>query len=142
MTDAERRAAVDLVAAELGMSAAGVEALVRLIASPVPSVTAQRELVDAAEVARRFGRSRGWVYDNAGALGAVRLGDGPRPRLAFDPDRVAAYIAQQLEEAPATPTTVSQPRRRRRREEQSTSGVPLLPIGPAGRTVDPVHANH
>ena len=46
-------------------------------------------LVDAAEIARLHGKTRSWVYEHAGELGAVRLGSGPRPRLAFSPARVA-----------------------------------------------------
>jgi hypothetical protein len=48
--------------------------------------------IDAATVARRFGVSAQWVRENAERLGAVRLGDGPRPRLRFDPNRVAEVL--------------------------------------------------
>jgi hypothetical protein len=41
------------------------------------------ELIDARELANRIGRSRDWVYGNAGQLGAIRLGNGTRPRLGF-----------------------------------------------------------
>lgn len=37
----------------------------------------QRELVDAVELARRFGMERSWVYSHAIELGAVKLGNGP-----------------------------------------------------------------
>lgn len=50
---------------------------------------AREDLIDAAEVARRLGLSRGTVYDRADELGAVRLGEGPRARLRFDPSRLA-----------------------------------------------------
>ena len=46
-------------------------------------------LVDAAEIARLHGKTRSWVYEHAGELGAVRLGSGRRPRLGFSPVRVA-----------------------------------------------------
>lgn len=49
-------------------------------------------MLSAAEVAELFGVSRRWVYDNAEALGARRLGAGARPRLRFDPDEVAERI--------------------------------------------------
>jgi hypothetical protein len=42
-------------------------------------------LLTAAQVAARFNVDRGWVYAHAEQLGVVRLGDGPRPRLRFDP---------------------------------------------------------
>jgi hypothetical protein len=43
-------------------------------------------LMDAEQLARRFGLTRAWVYENAGRLGAIPLSDGPRPRLRFDPE--------------------------------------------------------
>jgi hypothetical protein len=46
------------------------------------------ELVDAAAVARLLGVSRGTVYAKADELGAVRLGNGKKPRLRFDPSRL------------------------------------------------------
>ena len=49
-------------------------------------------MLSAAEVAELFGVSRRWVYENAEALGAGRLGSGARPRLRFDPDEVAERI--------------------------------------------------
>jgi integrase len=47
-------------------------------------------LLTAADVAWRFNVDRSWVYAHARELGVVRIGDGPRPRLRFDP----AVIAQ------------------------------------------------
>ena len=49
-------------------------------------------LIDAAEAARRLGVSRRTVYEKAEELGAVRLGEGPRARLRFDPARLAAWL--------------------------------------------------
>src|SRR5680860_1495753 len=46
----------------------------------------KRELVDAAELARRFGIERSWVYTHAIELGAIRLGNGTNPRLRFAPE--------------------------------------------------------
>jgi hypothetical protein len=46
----------------------------------------RRELVGAAELARRLGVDRSWIYTHAIELGAVKLGDGPRARLRFDPE--------------------------------------------------------
>jgi hypothetical protein len=53
-----------------------------------PVAAAHERLVSAAEIARRFGVSRAWVYENADQLGAVRLGRGARPRLRFAPEKV------------------------------------------------------
>jgi len=46
-------------------------------------------LADAEEIARAYGVTAGYVRANAARLGAVRIGDGPRPRLRFDPEIVA-----------------------------------------------------
>ena len=50
---------------------------------------AQDGLLSAAQVAGRLGVERSWVYDHAEELGVVRLGEGPRPRLRFDPAIIA-----------------------------------------------------
>jgi hypothetical protein len=60
-------------------------------------------LVDAAVVAERLGVSRGWVYRHADALGAVRLGTGPRARMRFDLAR-AVEAAASLGEPVARPS--------------------------------------
>ena len=46
-------------------------------------------MLTAAQVAARFNVDRGWVYAHAAELGVVRLGEGPRARLRFDPAVVA-----------------------------------------------------
>jgi hypothetical protein len=53
-------------------------------------------LVDASEVARMAGRTRRWVYEHAGVLGAVPLGGGERPRLGFHPARVREYLSRDV----------------------------------------------
>jgi hypothetical protein len=63
------------------------------------SAPAGEEWIDAREVARRSGFSRAWVYENAGRLGAVRVGDGRRPRLRFS----ARVVAEALRERPPEP---------------------------------------
>jgi hypothetical protein len=80
------------------------------------------QLIDAAAVALMLGVTRGWVYEHATELGAVRLGSGTRPRLRFDPLRVGLALEEGL---------ASGPRRRppqRFRRSVSTSEVELLPI--------------
>jgi hypothetical protein len=42
------------------------------------------EIIPASEVSRRWGVQRRWVYEHREELGAIPLGDGPRPRLRFD----------------------------------------------------------
>lgn len=51
------------------------------------------QVLSADEVAERVGRSRSWVYSHRAELGAVSLGDGPRSRVGFPSERVAAYLA-------------------------------------------------
>jgi hypothetical protein len=77
------------------------------------------ELIDASELAKRLNRSRDYVYENATALGALRLGDGPRPRLLFPwPLRqVEGQIAAIEKNGVAAPRTRRQP-----------TNVGLLPI--------------
>ena len=83
----------------------------------------------AAEVARRFRISPEWVRENAERLGALRLGDGPRPRLRFDPERVAEELSARpvrgRSDAPDRPPE-RVPRRRRSRGSGKRTG--LLPV--------------
>jgi hypothetical protein len=83
-------------------------------------------LVDAAEIARLHGKTRSWVYEHAGELGAVRLGSGPRPRLAFSPTRVAERLEKV--DKPATAPLPEAPQPRRRRAGRTASGAPLLHV--------------
>jgi hypothetical protein len=46
-----------------------------------------------SQVAARYHVSRSWAYAHQRELGAMRLGDGPRARLRFDPKVVADAIA-------------------------------------------------
>lgn len=59
---------------------------------PGPAASGERKMLSAAEVSRLWGVSRRWVYDHAEALGARRLGAGPRPRLRFDREEVAERL--------------------------------------------------
>jgi len=96
----------------------------------------KRELVDAAELARRFGIERSWVYSHAIELGAVKLGSGPKPRLRFDPQTAARVLRKVGEESAADP-----PARSGKRAGQPSvsggSGVRLLPIRGSGENEPP-----
>ena len=83
-------------------------------------------LVDAAEIARIHGKTRSWVYQHAGELGAIRLGAGSRPRLGFSPARVAAALtaAQRVEQ----PERTAPSKPRRQRNAGSRSPATLLPV--------------
>jgi hypothetical protein len=91
-------------------------AVVELLTNTPPA----GRLVDAAEVADLLGVARSWVYDNAERLGAVRIGDGNRPRLRFDVERaLTAWRDREPEPEP-------QPEPPRRRATTTTAA--LLPI--------------
>lgn len=85
-------------------------------------------LIDAAEVARRFGVTRSWAYDHADALGAIRLGNGTRPRLRFNPERVAQALAAGRRAEPEPQPVPPRPRRARQRDGFTPSGAPLLDV--------------
>lgn len=72
-----------------------------------PSPEPGSACLTVSQVAARYRVSRSWVYAHQRELGAMRLGDGPRARLRFDPKVVAEAIAafdrsQKPEESPAT----------------------------------------
>lgn len=105
---------------ELDLDAGGIELLAariaRLVAeqlahTPAEPSHAERRLLTATEVSQWWGVRRAWVYAHAAELGAVRIGDGERPRLRFDPDRVEDYL-RSPGSAPAT-AQASPPRKRR-----------------------------
>lgn len=85
-------------------------------------------LVDAAEIARLHGKSRSWVYEHAGELGAVRLGSGPRPRLGFARARAAEGLERVDKPATVSPPEPPKPRRRHHRAGRTASGAPLLHV--------------
>jgi len=85
------------------------------------------ELMDAEQLARRFGLTRAWVYENAGKLGAIPLSDGPRPRLRFDPEVAAQALRNRRRRNEPVPVT-DMPRPRPTRRRRTPSTVPLLPI--------------
>jgi hypothetical protein len=69
----------------------------------------------AAEVSEWWGLRRGWVYQHATELGAIRIGDGERPRLRFDPDKVADYLEQPPQPSSRPPCPADGHARRSRR---------------------------
>jgi hypothetical protein len=82
-------------------------------------------LVDARALALELGVARDWVYANAGRLGGVRLGEGPRARLRFDVERAREALS---ESAPGVTVSADrpEPRRRGRPRRQALSGVKLI----------------
>jgi hypothetical protein len=88
---------------ELRLDAAVIEVLALRVAellanqlpTPPSATGAPGRLLSATEVSEWWGVSRGWVYEHATELGAIRIGDGERPRLRFDPEQVARRLQQQ-----------------------------------------------
>lgn len=102
-----------------------VEAVAVRVVALLADTPAAGRLVDAATLAGILGVSRAWIYDNAELLDPVRLGDGDRPRLRFDPAVArAAWKARDPEPAP-------EPAPRAPRRRTPRADVALLPI--AGR---------
>jgi hypothetical protein len=104
-----------------------VERLADLVAARVAELLLSgrdgRDLIDAAEVARRFGVSRDYVYQHADELGAIRVGTGSRPRLRFNPATVKERFARS-----AVRDTGPEPLRKDRRPVRSRGQIPLLPV--------------
>lgn len=67
---------------------ADVEAIAVRVAHRLGASERAGELIDTAGVASMLGLSPEWVRDHAGGLGALRVGDGPRGQLRFDPRSV------------------------------------------------------
>ncbi len=100
------------------------------------------ELIDAAELASRLGRSRDYVYAHAEYFGGQRVGDGPRPRLLFRWSAALAAAdprsARERSERAVEPVTTG-PRRRRRAGTEATSAR-LLPVRGAAPPSEPGEA--
>jgi hypothetical protein len=115
------------VGRDLAMDPARLHALAREVAKLIGRDEPIDGLLTARQVATRFNVDRSWVYALAQELGVIRIGDGPRPRLRFDP----AVVAQRVLARPAIAAVPQHPWHRR-------VGAPLLPIKPSRerRTLD------
>lgn len=96
----------------------------------------KRELVDAAELARRFGIERSWVYTHAIELGAIKLGNGAKPRLRFDPE-VAARVLRRVDGKPVADPPARSGKRAGQPPRRAASDVRLLPIRGEGEENPP-----
>lgn len=126
-----------MASARIKLDPPTVEAIARRVVEILEQRGLQsRELVDAAELARRFGIERSWVYSHAIELGAVKLGSGPKPRLRFDP-QIAARVLRRAGEQ----TTADPPARSGKRADRPSAGggseVRLLPIRGEGENEPP-----
>ena len=86
-------------------------------------------LLTVAAVAQEFGVSTDWVYANAGRLGAIRLGSGPRARLRFERATIADRIAKVASHAARERSSQRAKRRRVLREGADGDLLPILGSG-------------
>jgi hypothetical protein len=96
----------------------------------------KRKLVDAGELARRFGIERSWVYSHAIELGAVKLGNGTKPRLRFDPE-VAARVLRRVDGKPVADPPARSGKRAGQPPRRAASDIRLLPIRGEGEESPP-----
>lgn len=113
-----------------------VELLAHRLAPQPSSSQRSRGLLSAAQVSEWCGVSRGWVYTHAAELGAVRIGDGERPRLRFDPD----LVVERLDRPPPTPSPGAQTRTRARRSPRIRGDSRRLAFS-ADPELSSLHAN-
>lgn len=76
------------------ITSADLDAIAAAVAERVKPDPVPQHLT-VAQLAERLAVSATWVYENAGALGAVRLGDGKRATLRFPASAIARYLDQQ-----------------------------------------------
>lgn len=99
--------------------------LARFIAKELEALHGlQPALLTAADVAKQYGLSRGWVYKHARELGGERMGTGPKARLRFRSREVQARLNELQANGDEAP---------RRGPSGRRQPVELLPIGPARR---------
>jgi hypothetical protein len=72
-----------------------VEAVARRVAELIhrEGTSPSQRLVDAATLAIELGVERSWIYEHAAVLRPIRLGNGPKARLRFDPHVVRKLLA-------------------------------------------------
>ncbi len=126
-----------MASARIKLDPQAVEAIARRVVEILEQRGLQsRKLVDATELARRLGIERSWVYSHAIELGAVKLGNGPKPRLRFDPQIAARVLRRAGEQTTADPPARSGTRADRP-PAGGGSGVRLLPIRCPGENEPP-----
>jgi len=113
----------------IALDAPTIEAIARRVVELLDrrGLAGGSELVDAAELARRLGIERSWVYTHAIELGAVKLGSGRKPRLRFDP-QIAARVLHRIGEVPAADPPARSGERAGQPQRRGGSEVRLLPV--------------
>lgn len=127
------------VAAPFDATSSNVEqlaaALAPMIAEHVADACLPR-IVDAAGLAEYLHVSRDVIYANADRLGAIRLGDGERPRLRFvlDAEAVRSWTARSDGGKSQARDPARSAGARRSTARPSGKSPDLLPIGPTERS--------
>jgi hypothetical protein len=118
-------ALADLVAERLAQFVAGVPQT-----SPAPSP--RGGLVTAAVLAERLGVTADTVRAHADALGAVRIGEGPKPRLRFDLEQaLSAWATRDRNRVPhPTESPVAERRTPRRRSRATRPAAQRVSVPP------------
>lgn len=130
----------EMASTRIKLDPQAVEAIARRVVEILERRGLQgRELVDAAELARRFGIERSWVYLHAIELGAVKLGTGLKPRLRFDP-QIAARVLRKVGDGSAADPPARSGKRAGQPSGSGRSGVRLLPIHGRGENDPPLAA--
>ena len=95
---------------------------------PAEEITASpNKLLTPAELAQVLDVSRAFVYEHSAALGAIRVGDGERPRLLFDLELARGRLVALADRNGSKPPEPAKPTRSRKRRRPSTD-APLLEI--------------
>lgn len=106
------------------------EAVTRHLAAASGPPTAR--LLQTRELAAALGRTPGWVRSHASELGAIRLGEGPKPRLLFElevaRERLASCSAPR--ESSGSQTGMQKPSSRRGTRRAMGTSAELLPVSP------------
>lgn len=86
------------------------------------------QLLTADQVAERLSVDRDWVYENADDLGAIRIGNGSKPRLRFDAAKVLAFLsAGSGSQQSQAVDPASRPALRRRRNSRGSTSASAVP---------------
>ena len=128
----------EMASARIKLDPEAVEAIaIRVVSLLEKNGLRQRELIGAGELARRLGVDRSWVYSHAIGLGAMKLGDGPRARLRFDPE-IAERALRRLSDGSAPDPPARSVERADRSRWMRRPEVKLLPVErPEGETTPP-----
>lgn len=76
------------------LAARTAELLANRLSAPQSAGQQLPKLLTAAQVSAWWGVHRGWVYEHASELGAIRISQGQRPRLRFDREQIIRRLAR------------------------------------------------